>query len=131
MVDLTTTVQKETEQIRREAVEAANVHRGVIEQARGILMGAFKADADEAFRMLIAGSNQTAVAPLESCSGEGDNGRTSCGPAAWPCRLLCFRHRPRPVRSGQVLARLLWRSQMRSGSGCRSLSRIWLRVHRT
>ena len=61
MVDLTTTVQKETEQICREAVEAANVHLGVIEQAKGILMGASKAGADEAFRMLIAGSNRSNV----------------------------------------------------------------------
>ncbi|WP_258803212.1 PAS and ANTAR domain-containing protein [Pseudarthrobacter sp. NS4] len=61
MVDLTTTLQRETEQTARDAVLGATSTRSVIDQARGILMGQLKMGADDAFKMLVSTSSHRNV----------------------------------------------------------------------
>jgi hypothetical protein len=61
MVDLTTTLQRETEQIARDAVLGATSTRSIIDQARGILMGQLKMGADEAFKVLVSTSSHRNV----------------------------------------------------------------------
>jgi PAS domain S-box-containing protein len=61
MVDLTTTLQRETEQIARDAVLGATSTRSVVDQARGILMGQLKMGADDAFKMLVSTSSHRNV----------------------------------------------------------------------
>jgi hypothetical protein len=58
-VDLTATLQRETEVAAREAVEHATFTRGVIAQARGLVMGWLGVGSDEAFELLIRLSNWT------------------------------------------------------------------------
>lgn len=53
VIDLTKTLQRETEQFAREAVVAASASRSTIEQAKGILMGALHIGSEEAFRLLV------------------------------------------------------------------------------
>lgn len=57
MIDLTTTLQRETEQTAREAVIGATSTRTVIDQARGILMGQLKMGSEDAFQMLVSTSS--------------------------------------------------------------------------
>jgi len=57
MVDLTSTLQRETEQTARDAVAGATSTRTVIDQARGILMGLLGIGSDEAFQLLVATSS--------------------------------------------------------------------------
>ncbi|MDR7160061.1 PAS and ANTAR domain-containing protein [Arthrobacter sp. BE255] len=59
MVDLTATLQRETEEAAREAVERATSTRSVIDQARGLVMGRLRVGSDEAFRLLIRLSSRT------------------------------------------------------------------------
>lgn len=59
MVDLTATLQRETEGAAREAVERATSTRSVIDQARGLVMGRLRVGSDEAFRLLIRLSSRT------------------------------------------------------------------------
>jgi len=61
MVDLTATLQRETEQTARDAVAGATSTRTVIDQARGILMGQLKMGSDEAFQMLVSTSSHRNV----------------------------------------------------------------------
>lgn len=60
-VDLSRTLQRETEQAARDAVAGATATRTVIDQARGILMGQLKLGSDEAFRMLVSTSSHRNV----------------------------------------------------------------------
>jgi hypothetical protein len=61
MVDLTSTLQRETEETARDAVAGATSTRSVIDQARGILMGQLKLCADDAFQMLVSTSSHRNV----------------------------------------------------------------------
>jgi PAS domain S-box-containing protein len=61
MVDLTTTLQRETEQIARDAVLGATSTRSVIDQARGILMGQLRMGSEDAFQMLVSTSSHRNV----------------------------------------------------------------------
>ena len=60
-VDLTRTLQRETEQTARDAVAGATSTRTVIDQARGILMGLLKIGSDESFQLLVATSSHRNV----------------------------------------------------------------------
>jgi len=57
-VDLTATLQRETELAAREAVERAFSTRSVIDQARGLVMGRLGVSSDEAFKLLIRFSSR-------------------------------------------------------------------------
>lgn len=59
MVDLTATLQRETEVAARDAVQRATVTRSVIDQARGLVMGKLGVGSDEAFELLIRLSSRT------------------------------------------------------------------------
>jgi hypothetical protein len=59
MVDLTATLQRETEVAAREAVERAFCTRSVIDQARGLVMGRLGVGSEEAFKLLIRFSSRT------------------------------------------------------------------------
>jgi len=59
MVDLTATLQRETEVAAREAVERVTATRGVIDQARGLLAGRLGIGVDEAFKLLIGHSSRS------------------------------------------------------------------------
>lgn len=61
MVDLSRTLQRETEQTAREAVAGATSTRTVIDQARGILMGQLKLGSEDAFQMLVSTSSHRNV----------------------------------------------------------------------
>ena len=61
MVDLSRTLQLETERTAREAVAGATATRTVIDQARGILMGQLKLGSDDAFQMLVSTSSHRNV----------------------------------------------------------------------
>ncbi|MFD0045564.1 PAS and ANTAR domain-containing protein [Pseudarthrobacter scleromae] len=61
MIDLTSTLQRETEQTARDAVIGATSTRTVIDQARGILMGQLKMGSDDAFQMLVSTSSHRNV----------------------------------------------------------------------
>ncbi|MDQ0100286.1 hypothetical protein J2S96_004029 [Arthrobacter bambusae] len=60
-IDLTSTLRRETEQAAREAVAGANATRGVINQARGILMGRLLVNSEAAFKLLVTCSSMTNV----------------------------------------------------------------------
>jgi hypothetical protein len=60
-VDLSRTLQRETEQTAREAVAGATATRTVIDQARGILMGQLKLGSDDAFQLLVRTSSRRNV----------------------------------------------------------------------
>jgi hypothetical protein len=57
MLDLTSTIQRETELAAREAVLGAVGTRGTISKAAGILMGRLGIGSDEAFKLLAGYSN--------------------------------------------------------------------------
>lgn len=61
MVDLTSTLQRETEQTARDAVAGATATRTFIDQARGILMGRLNIGSDEAFDLLVSTSSHRNV----------------------------------------------------------------------
>ncbi len=61
VIDLTSTLQRETEQTAREAVKGATSTRAVIDQARGILMGQLGMGSDDAFKMLVSTSSHRNV----------------------------------------------------------------------
>ncbi len=61
MIDLTSTLRRETEQAARDAVAGANATRGVINQARGILMGRLLLSSEAAFKLLVNCSSMTNV----------------------------------------------------------------------
>lgn len=61
MVDLTLTLQRETEQAARDAVAGATATRSVIDQARGVLMGRLLISSEEAFRLLAGHSSRTNI----------------------------------------------------------------------
>lgn len=61
MVDLTSTLQRETEQTARDAVAGATSTRSVIDQARGILMGQLGMGSEDAFQMLVSTSSHRNV----------------------------------------------------------------------
>ncbi|MGX1159747.1 PAS domain-containing protein [Arthrobacter sp. SLBN-100] len=61
MVDLTSTLRRETEETAREAVAGATSTRSVIDQARGILMGQLHMNSDDAFQMLVSTSSHRNV----------------------------------------------------------------------
>lgn len=61
MIDLTSTLQRETEQTARDAVKGATSTRTVIDQARGILMGQLKMGSEDAFQMLVSTSSHRNV----------------------------------------------------------------------
>lgn len=61
MIDLTSTLQRETEEKTREAVAGATSTRSVIDQARGILMGQLKLGSDDAFQVLVSTSSHRNV----------------------------------------------------------------------
>lgn len=58
MLDLTSTLRRETEQRAHDAVEGATATRSVIDQARGILMGRLLISSDAAFELLVGYSSQ-------------------------------------------------------------------------
>lgn len=60
-VDLSRTLQRETEEAAREAVVGATATRTLIDQARGILMGQLKLGSDDAFQMLVSTSSHRNV----------------------------------------------------------------------
>ena len=60
-VDLSRTLQRETEATARDAVAGATATRTVIDQARGILMGQLKLGSDDAFQMLVSTSSHRNV----------------------------------------------------------------------
>lgn len=60
-VDLSRTLQRETEQTARDAVAGATSTRTIIDQARGILMGQLKLGSDEAFQLLVSTSSHRNV----------------------------------------------------------------------
>lgn len=60
-VDLSRTLQRETEQTARDAVARATATRTVIDQARGILMGQLRLGSDDAFQMLVKSSSHRNV----------------------------------------------------------------------
>ncbi|WP_284983424.1 PAS and ANTAR domain-containing protein [Arthrobacter sp. efr-133-TYG-118] len=60
-IDLTSTLRRETEQAARDAVAGANATRGVINQARGILMGRLLLSSNAAFKLLVSCSSMTNV----------------------------------------------------------------------
>ncbi|MET4589401.1 PAS and ANTAR domain-containing protein [Arthrobacter sp. 754] len=57
MLDLSSTLRRETEQIAREAVVAATATRSIIDQARGILMGRLLIGSEAAFQLLVTHSS--------------------------------------------------------------------------
>lgn len=57
MLDLSSTLRRETELIARDAVIAATATRSVIDQARGILMGRLLTGSEEAFQLLVTHSS--------------------------------------------------------------------------
>jgi PAS domain S-box-containing protein len=57
LLDLSSTLRRETEQIARDAVIAATATRSVIDQARGILMGRLLIGSEEAFQLLVTHSS--------------------------------------------------------------------------
>lgn len=61
MIDLTSTLQRETEQTARDAVVGATATRAVIDQARGILMGKLGLGLDDAFTLLVRTSSHRNV----------------------------------------------------------------------
>ncbi|MDN3935566.1 MULTISPECIES: PAS and ANTAR domain-containing protein [unclassified Arthrobacter] len=61
MLDLTSTIQWETELTARDAVRRAMATRGTIAKAEGILMGRLGVGSDEAFRLLTSFSNNRNV----------------------------------------------------------------------
>lgn len=61
MVDLTSTLQRETERTAREAVAGATSTRSVIDQARGILMGQLGIGSEDAFQTLVSTSSHRNV----------------------------------------------------------------------
>jgi PAS domain S-box-containing protein len=61
MIDLTSTLQRETEQTARDAVIGATSTRTVIDQARGILMGQLLMGSEDAFQMLVSTSSHRNV----------------------------------------------------------------------
>lgn len=81
-VDLTATLQRETEVAAREAVERATSTRSVIDQARGLVMGRLGINADEAFDLLVRLSNRTnmklavVAADLVALAESGGSGST-------------------------------------------------------
>ncbi|MCU1436713.1 MAG: Histidine kinase [Pseudarthrobacter sp.] len=61
LLDLSSTLRRETEQVAREAVVAATATRSIIDQARGILMGRLLVGSEDAFRMLVTHSSHRNV----------------------------------------------------------------------
>jgi PAS domain S-box-containing protein len=61
MVDLTSTLRRETEETARDAVAGATSTRSVIDQARGILMGQLNMNSDDAFQVLVSTSSHRNV----------------------------------------------------------------------
>ncbi|MET1085711.1 MAG: PAS and ANTAR domain-containing protein [Arthrobacter sp.] len=61
MIDLTSTLQRETEATARDAVAGATSTRSVIDQARGILMGQLSLGSDDAFKVLVSTSSHRNV----------------------------------------------------------------------
>jgi hypothetical protein len=61
MVDLTSTLRRETEETARNAVAGATSTRSVIDQARGILMGQLQINSDDAFQVLVSTSSHRNV----------------------------------------------------------------------
>ena len=61
MLDLTSTIQRETELAAREAVRGAVATRSTIAKAEGILMGRLGIGSDEAFQLLTAYSNSSNI----------------------------------------------------------------------
>jgi PAS domain S-box-containing protein len=61
MIDLTSTLQRETEATARDAVAGATSTRSVIDQACGILMGQLKLGSDDAFQLLVSTSSHRNV----------------------------------------------------------------------
>jgi hypothetical protein len=95
MVDLTATLQRETEHAARDAVERAFATRSVIDQARGVVMGRLRVGPEEAFNLLIRLSSRTntklsvVAADLVALAGESTDsfpGPGSPGRAPGPDR---------------------------------------------
>lgn len=61
LLDLSSTLRRETDRIAREAVVAATATRSVIDQARGILMGRLLIGSEEAFQLLVTHSSHRNV----------------------------------------------------------------------
>jgi hypothetical protein len=87
MVDLTATLQKETESAARDAVERAFSTRSVIDQARGLVMGRLRVGPEEAFNLLLRLSSRTntklsvIAAELVALAGEGEeSSKGAAGP---------------------------------------------------
>ncbi|MET3721658.1 MULTISPECIES: PAS and ANTAR domain-containing protein [unclassified Arthrobacter] len=57
MLDLSSTLRRETEQVARDAVIAATATRSIIDQARGILMGRLLIGSETAFELLVTTSS--------------------------------------------------------------------------
>ncbi|MGM9473858.1 PAS and ANTAR domain-containing protein [Pseudarthrobacter sp. YS3] len=57
MLDLSSTLRRETEHIARAAVMAATATRSIIDQARGILMGRLLIGSEAAFQLLVTHSS--------------------------------------------------------------------------
>lgn len=57
MLDLSSTLRRESEQIARDAVVAATATRSIIDLARGILMGRLLIGSEDAFQLLVTHSS--------------------------------------------------------------------------
>jgi hypothetical protein len=92
MVDLTATLQRETELAARDAVERAFSTRSVIDQARGLVMGRLRVGPEEAFNLLIRLSSRTntklsvVAADLVALAGESAESSKSAGNPSGPGR---------------------------------------------
>ncbi|WP_454699249.1 PAS and ANTAR domain-containing protein [Arthrobacter humicola] len=69
MLDLTSTIQRETELAAREAVRGAMATRSTIAKAEGILMGRLGIGSDEAFKLLTTYSNTSNIKLAGVASG--------------------------------------------------------------
>jgi hypothetical protein len=81
VIDLTKTLQRETEQFARAAVAAANASRSTIEQAKGILMGSLHVSSDEAFRLLVSHSQHSNIKLARTAADLVDLANNSKDPA--------------------------------------------------
>ncbi len=81
VIDLTRTLQRESELFARAAVAAANASRSTIEQAKGILMGALHIGSEEAFKLLVSNSQHCNVKLARTAADLVDLANNSKDPA--------------------------------------------------
>jgi hypothetical protein len=85
VIDLTRTLQRESEQFARAAVTAAYASRSTIEQAKGILMGALHIGSEEAFKLLVNHSQHRNIKLARTAAYLVDLANNTNDPAALDC----------------------------------------------